>query len=114
MQDWGLPRMREGEQMSKMRLTGVQNEGRPLRGSGKREKGPSGKYETGKYIPVFHDSQITKTECRPGVQNEGNRCPKWRSPRILELKVESEKSMELESIMFNRPLNPRSDCPKCL
>ena len=77
MQDWGLPRMREGEQMSKMRLTGVQNEGRPLRGNGKREKGPSGKYETGKYIPVFSDLPVLPNKlCRQCVQNEVNRCPK--------------------------------------
>jgi len=33
-----------------------------------------------------------------------------RSCGSLKLKVESEKSMELESIMFNGSLNPRSDC----
>ena len=107
--------------VSKMSWSGVQNGESQPRGSGKRER-----YGTGKYIPVFHDSQITKTECRPGVQNEGNRCPKWRSPRILELKVESEKnekSMEPEIHPSLRRLpsklcrqgvqNELEWCPKC-
>ena len=57
--------------------TSVQNEGTgcpkwgsPLRGSGKREKGPSGKWETGKYLPVFPDfPALPKKLCRTGVQN---------------------------------------------
>ena len=83
-----VPRMRERKVMKAECRPGVQNErrgcpkwGSPLRGSGKREKGPSGKYETGKYFPDFPDfpdfQLLPNTLCRTGVQNEGNMCPKW-------------------------------------
>ena len=89
----------------------VQNGERPLCGSGKREKGPSGKYETRKDLTDLPDFPVLpEILCRPGVQNERAGCPKlgWTIENG-KLKVENEKT---QNIMFNGSLNPRSGCPK--
>ena len=59
-----------------------------------------------------------KTECRTGVQNEVQRCPKWLLGRVMLRHNRDRKTVAIPQPRDNPPMGSKHNmqywCPKCV